>query len=100
MAKLKVIAESVRSKNAGPFSLTVDIFCGSNKNLEKISKCLTPSLLSKIFLLDENKFKKFEINKLNVIKISFPRPFTQGSAKDRDLHGSSWGILFGEIEID
>ena len=99
MAKLGAIAEKVRSKNAGPFWLTIDIFCRNRDAFEKISTALTTELVASVFLLDPDKIKRFDIAALNVVKFSFPRPVVQGSRADRDMHGAAWAVLLEELEI-
>ena len=34
--RLKELVKKIRSKNAGPFLLTIDIFCSDKKNFETI----------------------------------------------------------------
>ena len=43
--------------------------------------------------------KRFEIDKLNVIKFSFPRNITQGHIFDRDMHGAQLAILLSEMDF-
>ena len=37
MPEIGAIADKVRSKNAGPFWLTIDIFCGSEAAFQRIA---------------------------------------------------------------
>ena len=100
MAKLAELVENVRSKNAGPFWLTIDIFCGSKSSYKRVCVGLDTLHIARIFGITEEKIKRFEINSLNVIKFSLPRPYVQGSLKDRDMHGASWSSLLEELFID
>ena len=100
MANLGEIVEKVRSKNAGPFWLTIDIFCGSASAFGQICEGLSSERVANTFAIDPEALKRFEIPSLNVIKFSFPRPEIQGSVKDRDMHGASWAALLSEVEIN
>lgn len=99
MQKLSKRVEKVRSKNAGPFWLTIDIFCGDREPYAYVCQHLTNVLIADILHVKENTIKRFEITSLNVVKISLHRPHVQGSIRDRDMHGASWAALIGEIEI-
>ena len=95
MARLGEIALKIRSKNAGPFWLTIDIFAGSAPAFEQISSHLSTAQVAQVFQAPEAAIKRFALPNLNVIKLSLPRPDVQGSARDRDMHGASWAALIG-----
>ena len=100
MANLGEIVEKVRSKNAGPFWLTIDIFCGTTLAFAQICEGLSNERVAKVFATDPETLKRFEIPSLNVVKFSMPRPDTQGSVTDRDMHGASWAALLSEVELN
>ena len=100
MAELGKLVEKVRSKNAGPFWLTIDIFCGSGDVFERVRSSLSTERVAALFGADVDTMKRFEIPSLNVIKFSLPRPQIQGSVKDRDMHGASWAALLAELELN
>lgn len=99
MAKLNEMVEKVRSKNAGPFWLTVDVFCGSEAAYAKVQSALPTEQVAEVFGRPSQQVKRFDIAQLNVIKFSLPRPFVQGALDDPDMHGASWAALVGEIDI-
>lgn len=99
MARLRDKAEKVRSKNAGPFWLTIDIFCGEKTVFQDVCEKLSNIDIANVLDVDEADLKRFEISSLNVVKISLPRPQIQGSIRDRDMHGASWSAIIGEMEI-
>ena len=100
MTTVHDMVDYVRSKNAGPFWLTIDLFCGSTHAFEQICRRLKTKQIADLFEIDPNKVKRFDMVSLNVVKFSLPRPTTQGSVKDRDMHGASWGTLVGELLIE
>ena len=99
MTKLGQIVEKIRSKNAGPFWLTIDIFCGSDSSFDQVCAGVSAYNIGQVFNVESNSIKRFEIPSLNVVKISLPRPEIQGSARDRDMHGASWAVLLQDIEV-
>jgi hypothetical protein len=99
MAELRTLAAKVRSKNAGPFWLTIDIFCGTPEVYERISSGLSTAHVAQLFDTNTQELKRFDIPALNVVKFSLPRPQVQGAIDDRDMHGASWAALLGEVDI-
>ena len=83
------MVRKIRSKNAGPFWLTLDIFCVDVENFNYIHNQLQTNKVANLFQIHESKIKRFDIPDLNVIQISFPRPHIQGKANDADMHGAS-----------
>jgi hypothetical protein len=100
MATLGELVEKVRSKNAGPFWLTVDVFCGSTAAFDRVRESLSSERVAALFGTDVGELKRFEIPSLNVVKFSLPRPQVQGSPRDRDMHGASWATLLAELELN
>ena len=99
MANLGCLAQKVRSKNAGPFWLTVDIFCGDADAYRHLCQHLTTDAVARVFDRPSQEVKRFDIAELNVIKFSLPRPQVQGSIRDRDMHGASWAALLSELDL-
>ena len=100
MPEIGAIARKVRSKNAGPFWLTIDIFCGDAKAYDHIVKGLSTDRVAQVLRVDASNLKRFDIDALHVIKISLPRPVVQGHRTDRDMHGAAWAALIAEMEIN
>lgn len=99
MPELGSLVSKVRSKNAGPFWLTVDIFCGDAQAFDRIRLGLQDAAVAHLFGVDQQLLKRFEIPSLNVVKFSVPRPVVQGTRNDRDMHGAGWACLLEELEI-
>lgn len=99
LAELGTLVQKVRSKNAGPFWLTIDIFCGTAEAYAEVQPRLRTEAVAAVFGKDPATFKRFDIPDLHVIKISLPRPSIQGAVDDRDMHGASWAALVGEMDV-
>ena len=99
MSTLGEKVKKIRSKNAGPFWITVDVFCGDKKVYKDIRNKLKNSKISSLLMISEQDLKRFEIENLNVIKFSFPRKITQGDIFDRDMHGAQLAVLLSEMKF-
>ena len=99
MPDIRSIAEKVRSKNAGPFWLTVDIFCGDAERFARIKDGLQSEEAARVLGTPLQTLKRFDIEDLNVVKLSIPRPAIQGTLEDRDMHGAAAASLIAEIDI-
>lgn len=99
MAKIKDRVVKVRSKNAGPFWVTIDVFCGTPEVFTSVSAALKTETVAALYAQPSQMLKRFDIADLSVIKFSFPRPVVQGSADDRDMHGAQWANLLAEHEL-
>lgn len=98
MTQLGDIAVKVRSKNAGPFWVTIDVFCGSDAVFARV--CALPTeQVAALYGQAPQRVKRFDISDLRVVKFSFPRPVVQGSAADRDMHGAGWAVLLAELPL-
>lgn len=102
MTKLADIAEILRSKNAGPFYLTID-FLFSNKEkygLVKGSNILNADKVSKLYQVHKDDVKIYYYDKANGIKITIPRKISSGSGEDTDVYGAQQHIHLMELEIE
>lgn len=97
--QLGELVTGVRSKNAGPFWVTIDVFCGSDTAFESLRELLSSSFVAGLYQQPESQLKRFELPELNVLKFSFPRPVVQGSRDDRDMHGAQYSVLLSELEL-
>jgi hypothetical protein len=99
MTRVADIALKVRSKNAGPFWVTVDVFCGTKVAYDTLRAALKTEAIAALYQQPTQALKRFDIPDLNVIKFSFPRPVIQGHRSDRDMHGAQWSTLLAEMKI-
>ncbi len=99
MARLADLALKIRSKNAGPFWVTVDIFFASASAFESVRKGLLTERVADVLQLESAAVKRFELADISVIKFSFVRPVVQGSRSDRDMHGAQYAWLLADLEV-
>jgi len=89
----------IRSKNAGPFWITIDIFCGKKEVYKDVCMNLDNSKIANLLRVKGQDLKRFDIEQLNVIKLSFPRKIPQGHILDRDMHGAQIAVLLSEMDF-
>jgi hypothetical protein len=82
------MALEVRSKNAGPFWVTMELFMRTPEDYAIVADedFINEEVVARLYDLDPATIQIFRIPSLNVVKISFPRPVAQGSLHDRDIH--------------
>lgn len=98
MTKLRDVVDKVRSKNAGPFWLTIDVFCADSEGFERVRAVPTQEFANALGM-DSQLIRRFDMPELLVVKLSLPRPAVQGSREDRDMHGASFAVLIAEMAI-
>ncbi|MDR1100531.1 MAG: DUF4387 domain-containing protein [Treponema sp.] len=101
MARVEDIAKYVRSKNAGPFWVTIEIFCDTDEAYKRItgSPNLRGEKVAELYGADSSLIKVFEIENLRVKKYSFPRPLPSGHKYENDMHYGQQYIRLAEIEV-
>jgi hypothetical protein len=80
------LALEVRSKNAGPFWMTLEAFMPDGQTYRIADALITPELIRELYQVPPTSLQIFRIPHLHVVKVSFPRPIVQGSLRDRDMH--------------
>jgi hypothetical protein len=87
--RLRDLAILVRSKNAGPFMLTIDFFFDSAETLRRVAEsgALAPVSVASAYRIALEKVKVVEVAQANALKVSFPRPWPAGEVGDCDVAG-------------
>lgn len=93
------LAPRIRSKNAGPFRLTIDCFCDDADDYRRLCAGLTSQAVAAAFGIPDTRLQRFELDALRVLKFSLPRPLVQGGIGDRDQHGAQWARVLEAIEL-
>lgn len=99
MATLSNFAKRIRSKNAGPFWVTIDVFFEDESDFQQATEHLDSSVVAGALQVDKEDLKRFDLADIFVVKFSFPRSIVQGSRFDRDMHGAQYANLLYEIEL-
>ena len=99
--KLSEISSLIRSKNAGPFSLTFDIFLKSPEAYRKVkqSQALNPEFFAKYYKCPVTSVKFFECESVNAFKVTIPNPIFSGDLGSADLHGGQQFAPLMDLEV-
>lgn len=99
--KLGEIASLVRSKNAGPFVLTIDIMFEVLEHYEAAKRCpeLKPQTFADLYGIPVDSVDLYHNDASLAIKVSFPRPWVSGSRDDRDVYGGQMHGPIVEMEL-
>jgi hypothetical protein len=93
MAKLGELAAVLRSKNAGPFQITIDLMFNDVETYQRVrdSGVLTQATLAPLYDVERELVRIIPFDRVRAIKITLPRRFAShgsGSAFDRDVYGA------------
>jgi hypothetical protein len=101
MAMLGDLAKLIRSKNAGPFTLTFDVMFEEEATYRRVvaSGVLTRTSFAALYRVPEEKVMFFEHDAARAIKISIPRPYVQCDLDDGDAYGGQQHAPLVELEI-
>ena len=103
--KLIDIAGVIRSKNAGPYELTLDIIFKEQEWYRKIknSSAINRPLISRIYNIPAGDILDIiEFDPAGAIKITVKRPLISGDIGETDVYGAQQHapLLGLELEID
>ena len=102
MAKLAELAKLMRSKNAGPFELTIDIMFDDEATYRRVkqSNALTANVVAAAYGVEPGMVRFFHSDSALAVKASIPRPIFQGDVGDNDGHGGQQYAPLMDIEIE
>ncbi|CAM4073895.1 DUF4387 domain-containing protein [Bordetella tumulicola] len=101
MPKLKDIAKACKSKNAGPFAVTLDIMFDDVALFERVRSTgvISASLIAKLYGVQESDVLFTEYPPAMAWKATLPRPVASGAVGDVDVYGAQQHAPLLDIEI-
>lgn len=101
MPKLKDVCRHVRSKNAGPYWVTFDLFFDGPGNFQTYHDhpALGPDLFHRLFGADPSLVRHYPVPSLNMVKISHARTSPQGGVVERDMHCGQQFVRLLDVEL-
>ena len=102
--KIYELAKVLRSKNAGPFRTTFDIFFDADEPYQRVkdSGVLTKEYVAELYSIrPEDVYGIFFVDAARGIKITIPKPIdmASGAPRCRDLFGAQQHIPLLGIEV-
>lgn len=101
MARLKDIAKACKSKNAGPYELTLDIMFADAETFEKVRRTgvLTPALIAKLYDVPVESVVFTEFPPAHAYKATIERRIPSGAVGDTDVYGAQQHAPLLDVEI-
>ena len=98
---LRELAKVIRSKNAGPFLLTLDVLMANGETFEKVkdSGAINPQTISQLYGIPPDKIQIFFYPAGLAVKITIPRPVASGDIEDRDVYGAQQHTPLLDLKI-
>lgn len=103
MIKLIDVAQVIRSKNSGPYELTLDIIFKDWDVFEKFSKAkvINKELIAKIYNINVDKVMEIvEFVPAKAIKATIERPICSGDLGETDVYGAQQHAPLLKLEFD
>ena len=102
MTRLTDVTKYVRSKNAGPFWITIDIFFKDLEHYEryKDAPAISAREIASYYGVDPAAVRFYQIANLGVLKISLPRTVPQGGPMERDMHSGQQYVRLLNLPMD
>jgi len=101
--KLTDLASVIRSKNSGPYELTLDVIFNSRDNYERVKNggFINNELICKIYgVPPEDIIGIVEFEPANAIKVTIKRPLCSGDLGETDVYGAQQHAPLLGLEFD
>jgi Domain of unknown function (DUF4387) len=99
--KVRDVCSHVRSKNAGAFWITVDLFFADEPAYRRY--CNDPAIgvgaFAALYGVDPTRVKRFTVDGINVVKVSYARAHPQGGVVERDMHSGQQFVDLLDVEL-
>ncbi len=104
MPQLGELASVIRSKNAGPFQVTIDVMFATAGDYARALNApgFTTAEIARRYRIAENEVALIPFARVHAIKITIPRRWGSrgsGSAGDRDVYGAQQHGPLVDLEI-
>jgi hypothetical protein len=101
MPRIRDIARVCKSKNAGPFDLTIDVVFDDDATFERVQATgvLCPALFARLYGVEERDVLFTPYPAGRAFKATLPRLIPAGEIGDTDVYGAQQHAPLLEVEI-
>ena len=101
MPRIRDIAKACKSKNAGPFELTLDVVFDERDIYERVraTGVLGPALFARLYKVRPEDVLFTEYPAGNAFKATIPRLVPSGDVGDTDVYGAQQHAPLLDVEI-
>lgn len=103
MTKLTDLARVIRSKNAGPYELTLDIIFKDPRAYEEVKerRLISRELIARLYGRDPAEVKEpVYFDPAHAVKATMKRPLPSGAPGDTDIYGAQQHAPLLGLELD
>ncbi len=100
MTRLYDVAVALRSKNADPFTLTIDVILPSRECMEAAARVITREAVARLYRVDPGSVEVVVYPPALAVKINVPRLVPGGHPGDRDVYGAQQHAPLINLEVD
>ena len=99
--KLKDVASVIRSKNAGPLLLTLDVILPDQAAFDQVvaAGVLAPARMAELYRVSHNEVSVIPYAQALAIKITLPRRHRSGGPSDSDVYGAQQHVHLFDLKI-
>lgn len=101
--KLYDLAAVIRSKNSGPFQITLDVLFDNKSIYEKIrdQKIITKESIAALYKMEESRIQEIVFFDTALgFKITYDRKISSGTCGERDVYGAQQHAPMAEMRIE
>ena len=101
--KLYDLAAVIRSKNSGPFQITLDVLFDNKSIYEKIRdrKIITKESIAALYKMEESRIQEIVFFDTALgFKITYDRKISSGTCGERDVYGAQQHAPLAEMRIE
>ncbi|MCE4617705.1 MAG: DUF4387 domain-containing protein [Desulfurococcales archaeon] len=100
MTPLRDVAKIIRSKNAGPFTITIDIIFDDEDCLDALLNLLNRKLVAQLYKVNSEDIEIIPYRPARAVKINIPRGTPSGHPGDTDVYGAQQHAPLLGLEVE
>ena len=100
--RLYDLATTIRSKNAGPFRVTIDLAFAEKDAFERVlaAEKMQPERIAVMYGVAVEHVRVIPFERILTIKVALPRPgVSSGAPGDRDVYGCGQHFPLASIDV-
>ena len=101
-ARIADLARIIRSKNAGPYELTLDVFFKDEETYRMVraKRLIDRALIRRLYRVDDDQISAIVYyDPARAVKVTLARPIPSGSVNDTDVYGAQQHMPLVDAEV-
>ena len=99
--RLYDLATTIRSKNAGPFRLTIDLVLPDTEAFARVlaAEAMRPERIAALYHVPPEEVHVIAFERILTIKVTVPRLVSSGAPGDRDVYGCGRHFPLASVDV-